>query len=152
MKKKVEMFSKKYLIGIILGIFVFGIGGVYAATYIASNRITYDHSTSGMQATEVQGAIDELYNTCFPPAGEQIINNAGLTKDPYECRYFFKGANPNNYITFNDEKANWRIISVECDGTIKIMKINSIGSQVWDSTNNNWARPADLNTYLNRPI
>ena len=102
MKKKVEMFSKKYLIGIILGIFVFGVGGVYAATYIASNRITYDHSTSGMQATEVQGAIDELYNICFPPTtASQVMD--GLTKDPYECRYFFKGQNPNNYITFNGE-------------------------------------------------
>ena len=79
-----------------------------------------------------------------------IIENAGLEKDPYECRYFFTGANPNNYITFNGENAGWRIISVECDGTIKIMKNESIGNPAWDSSNsNNWARPASLNTYLN---
>ena len=67
-----------------------------------------------------------------------------------ECRYFFTGQNPNNYITFNDEKAGWRIISVECDGTIKIIKINSIGNMQWDSSNNNnWDKPASLNTYLN---
>ncbi len=30
------------------------------------------------------------------------------------------------------------------------MRNTSIGNQVWDSSNsNNWARPADLNTYLN---
>ena len=103
-----------------------------------------------MSATNVQTAIDELYNTCFPKAGEQIIEDAGLEKDPYECRYFFIGANPNNYITFNGETAGWRIISVECDGTIKIMRNESIGNVAWDSSqNNNWARPADLNTYLN---
>ena len=151
MQEKIKKFSKKYLIGIILGIFVFGIGGVYAATYIASNRITYDHSTSGMSATEVQGAIDELYNTCFPPIIDQIIDS--LEKDPYECRYFFTGANPNNYITFNGEKAGWRIISAECDGTIKIMRdedINTYDNLAWDTSNsNNWNRPATLNTYLN---
>ena len=39
---------------------------------------------------------------------------------------------------------------MECDGTIKIIKNESIGRQYWDSSNsNNWARPAALNTYLN---
>ena len=84
---------------------------------------------------------------------DQIIEDAGLTKDEYECRYFFTGANPNNYITFNDEDAGWRIISVECDGRLKIVKNNNIGSMAWDTSgssgNNNWARPATLNTYLN---
>ncbi len=160
MKKNVEMFSKKYLIGIILGIFVFGIGGVYAATYIASNRITYDHSTSGMSATEVQGAIDELYNTCIakpPTSGGTILDKIqivttgdGLYKDEYEDRYFYRGKNPNNYLTFNNETAGWRIISIEDDGTIKIMKIDSIGNIAWDAANfNDWSRPATLNTYLN---
>ena len=37
-----------------------------------------------MTSDNVQGAIDELYNTCFSKAGEQIIENAGLEKDPYE--------------------------------------------------------------------
>ena len=54
---------------------------------------------------------------------------------------------------FNDEKAGWRIISVGCDGTIKIMKtanINTSYTLTWDSSGyNNWARPASLNTYLN---
>ena len=46
--------------------------------------------------------------------------------------------------------AGWRIISVECDGTIKIMRTESIGDQEWDTSGrSNWARPASLNTYLN---
>ena len=146
--KKIKEFSKKYLIGFTLGLITSGIVVVCAATYFPSNQTTYDNGTTGMSATNVQTAIDELYNTCFPKAGEQIIEDAGLEKDPYECRYFFKGATPNNYIIFNNE--TWRIISVECDGTIKIMKEASIGNMVWDSSNSkNWARPASLNTYLN---
>ena len=151
MKGKTKEFLKKYLIGFILGFVSVGIVAVYAETYFPSNDVTYDNTESGLSSTNVQGAIDELYGVCtVKPAGEQIIEDAGLEKDPYECRYFFTGANPNNYITFNDEDAGWRIISVECDGTIKIMRINSIGNQRWDTIeSNDWARPASLNTYLN---
>ena len=146
---------KKYLIGFILGFVSVGIVAVYAETYFPSNDVTYDNKESGLSSTNVQGAIDELYTECTkePTAGETIIEDAGLEKDPYECRYFFTGANPNNYIIFNNETAGWRIISVECDGTIKIMRINSIGKQAWDTSGligiHNWARPATLNTYLN---
>ena len=151
MKKKIKEFIKSYAIGLIFGIVVSGTISVIAATYFPSNDVTYDNSTSGLASTNVQGAIDELYTECTTtPAGEQIIEDTGLEKDPYECRYFFTGANPNNYITFNNEQAGWRIISVECDGTIKIMRTASIEDMVWDSSNsNNWARPASLNTYLN---
>ena len=152
MKEKIKKIIFGYLPGFITGLIICGTISVIAATYFPSNDVTYDNTESGLSSTNVQGAIDELYGVCTaePPAGEQIIENAGLEKDPYECRYFFTGANPNNYITFNDETAGWRIISVECDGTIKILRNESIGNYQWDSSNsNNWARPATLNTYLN---
>ena len=84
---------------------------------------------------------------------EVVTSGDGLYADEYEDgRYIYKGANPNNYITFSGE--TWRIISVENDGAIKIMRSESIGNRAWDTTggaygSNNWARPADLNTYLN---
>ena len=84
---------------------------------------------------------------------EIVTEGDGLYKDEYENgRYIYKGANPNNYITFNNE--TWRIISVENDGTIKIMRNESIGNKAFDKTggtygNNNWDRPADIKTYLN---
>ena len=151
MKEKIKKIILGYLPGFITGIIVCGSISVIAATYFPSNDVTYDNKESGLVSTNVQGAIDELYTECTTiPAGDQIIEDAELEKDPYECRYFFTGANPNNYITFNGEEAGWRIISVECDGTIKIMRTASIDNMVWDSSNsNNWARPASLNTYLN---
>ena len=138
----------------ILGGLVFGTIGVSAATYFNSKDVTYDNKTSGLNATNVQTAIDELYNTCFPPFTiggrpvEIVTTGDGLYKDEYEDRYFYRGTNPNNYITFNNE--TWRIISIEYDGAIKIMRNESIGNRAWDSSySNNWTRPADLNTYLN---
>ena len=82
-----------------------------------------------------------------------VTEGDGLYKDEYESgKYTYKGANPNNYITFSGE--TWRIISVEADGTLKIMRSESIGDRAFDTTggtygSNNWTRPADLNTYLN---
>ena len=151
MKEKVKKIIFGYLPGFVLGVITAISISVIAVTYFPSGDVTYDNTESGLKSTDVQGAIDELYGVCTTkPPGEQIIEDGGLEKDPYECRYFFIGANPNNYITFNGETAGWRIISVECDGTIKIMRNESIGGMAWDtSSNNNWSRPATLSTYLN---
>ena len=123
---------------------------VYANITFPSNEVLYSNTESGLSSNNVQGAIDELYKTCttLTPA-EQIIENAKLTRDPYECRYFFKGGNPNNYITFNNE--TWRIISVECDGSIKIIKRTKEFDGQWDlyyGGSNLWTN-ADLNKELN---
>ena len=73
----------------------------------------------------------------------------GLYADEYEeGKYTYKGANPNNYITFNNE--TWRILSIDGDGRIKIVRNELLPSSQWDSTNsNNWDRPSDIRTYLN---
>ena len=139
---------------------VVGTVSVSAATYFPSNDVTYDNKTSGLKSTDVQGAIDELYvkaqqvssgasSEKVEDLGGTTTSGDGIYRDLYESgRYIYKGKNPNNYITFNDEEAGWRIISLEPDGTIKIMKIASIGSRAYDSSSNDW-RNADLNTYLN---
>lgn len=109
-------------------------------------------------------------------AKETLLENVvttgdGLYKDEYEeGRYIYKGENPNNYITFNNEYAGWRILSVEKDGTIKIIKNQSIGNMIFDDGDNGtycngsydgcnaWAatqdkttvlEDADINKYLN---
>ena len=54
----------------------------------------------------------------------------GLYADPEEeNRYIFKGADPDNYITIGDEE--YRIMSIESDGTLKVIKNDKIDS-VWD--------------------
>ncbi len=58
----------------------------------------------------------------------------GLYKDTYETnRYIYRGANPDNYITFNNEL--WRIISIENDNTLKIIRNESIGNMPYDTDN-----------------
>jgi len=87
-------------------------------------------------------AADDLRKTV-------VTTGDGLYKDEYEeGRYVYKGSNPNNYITFNNE--TWRILAVETDGTIKIMKKDSLGNLNWNTNNSNdWTFSSTLNTYLN---
>lgn len=69
--------------------------------------------------------------------------------------YRYIGADPNNYVTFNNE--TWRIIGVFTvdDGTsnveerLKLIRNDSIGNMAWDSNNiNDWSN-ATLNANLN---
>ena len=160
MKEKIKKIIFGYLPGFVLGVITAISINVIAATYFPSNDVTYDNKESGLESQNVQGAIDELYAECtyVPTGGDTILDNTdivtsgdGLYKDEYEEeKYTYKGANPKNYVTFNNEKAGWRIISINSDGTIKIMKNAIIGDIAWDtSDSNNWNRPASLNTYLN---
>ncbi len=64
MKEKIKEIFKNRIFIFILGGLIFGSVGVTAATYFPSNDVTYDNTASGLSSTDVQGAIDELYNTC----------------------------------------------------------------------------------------
>ena len=191
--KKISKFIKnnyKFLIGVIVGLLLSGTG-VYAANTIYSKNVTYDNSNSGLSATNVQDALDETYTKCFPPptATEKVINlyndgssintvNIGSSTSNPQVKlnatqgimldnngdYRYYGADPNNYVTFNDE--TWRIIGAfnnVDDGTgnketrLKIIRDESIGNYSWDSSAstvnsgngvNDWSK-ADLMTELN---
>ena len=55
------------IIGLILGVSITGV----VAYSVYANKVTYDNTQSGLQSTEVQGAIDELYtkaNTWIDPS------------------------------------------------------------------------------------
>ena len=61
-----------------------------------------------------------------------VTDGSGIYKDSYEDgRYVYRGAEVNNYINFNDEL--WRIIAVEVNGTLKIIRWESIGQMSFDN-------------------
>ena len=153
MREKIKKILIGYLPGFITGLIICGCVSVLAATYFPSNDVTYNNSNSGLQSTNVQDAINELYGVCFPPEyGSDTITNLvdtnsdELYKDDHgDIRYY--GASPNNYVRFNNEL--WRIIGV-IDGKIKIIRNESIGEMAWSSNGkNNWDN-SDLKSYLNK--
>ena len=83
------------------------------------------------------------------------VNNTSLVQDNslypdnnIVGRSIYKGKSPNNYLLFNNEI--WRIISRESDGSLKIVKNESIGNMAFDTDGgNSWSKPCTLNSYLN---
>ena len=153
MKEKLRKIVKSRIFIFVCAALLFGSIGVSAATYFPSVDVTYDNKESGLVSTDVQGAIDELYGVCTvePPAGGNgilekvpiVTSGDGLYKDEYEDgRYFYKGANPNNFLVFNVQK--WRIISIENDGSIKIINTNAYDA--YSNETYSWAG-STLNTY-----
>ena len=64
---------------------------------------------------------------------ETVTYGDGLYKDEYEDeRYLYKGANPNNYIKFENGEI-WRIIAKESDGTYKVVKNTLLADQTFDN-------------------
>ncbi|MCI9585914.1 MAG: hypothetical protein HFH45_04695 [Bacilli bacterium] len=76
-----------------------------------------------------------------------VTTGNGLYEDPYEeNRYIYRGAKPNNYIMFNDEV--WRIIAIEPDNTLKIIKNEIVKEMKFDEDNH---RSNEKNTYCIHP-
>ena len=112
---------------------------------IGTLKVTLDYSQADENKEELKPIFTNMKGIEVPVVSE----NDGLYHDEHVSdRYVYRGANPNNYITFNNEA--WKIIALESDGTIKIMKTESIGEFSWDtSVSYRWERPATINTYLN---
>lgn len=73
----------------------------------------------------------QIDNAAFKLKESVVTSGSGLYQDMYETnKYIYRGENPNNYIMFNNQL--WRIISIEDDDTIKIMKDESIGKMAFD--------------------
>ena len=63
-----------------------------------------------------------------------VTTGDGLYADSQTAgRYYYKGATPSNYLTFNGE--TWRILSVEADGSVKIIRNTPYTSAAFHSAN-----------------
>ena len=88
--------------------------------------------------------------TCITITPEIVPTGDGLyesTTDP--GRLIYRGANPNNYINIKEDGTNntlYRIVSYEPDGTIKVVRNESIGNKAWDAQNARYSDGTN-NTY-----
>ena len=122
---------------------------------------------------------DTSYKCGVPPVKfggqsvEVVTSGDGLYADTVTSgRYFYRGANVNNYITFNNE--TWRILSIESDGTLKIVRneplddayqwdapgirdsststyctnANEVGCNAWAATSNLVGTPSSFTQYF----
>ena len=85
--------------------------------------------------------------TSSPTEGLFAIDDQGeLTTSDSPREYRYIGADPDNYIEFNNEL--WRIIGI-FDGQLKIIRNESLSEMEWDvNSQNDWST-ASLQSYLN---
>ena len=63
---------------------------------------------------------------------EIVDGGSGLYVDQYiNNRYIYRGNNPKNFVKFNNEL--WRIVSIDDDGNIQIMRDDVLDDRVFDS-------------------
>ena len=81
-KKIFKNLKINFVTGLIIGVVLAG-SGVYAVALDSSNNVTYDNSTSKSSSTNVQDALDELYNNTFfsEPRYEFGTPNASSSTD-----------------------------------------------------------------------
>ena len=76
-----------------------------------------------------------------------VESGDGLYADEYEPgRYIYRGQDPDNYITFNNE--TWRIVAKETDGTYKIIRNDVLSFRAFDERNH---RSTGNNSYCTNP-
>ena len=113
-----------------------------------------DTSTTGVKSVTIT-AKDSAGNTStktvnvtvYTKLTEALVTSGdGLYKDSYTAnRYLYRGATPNNYLTFNGE--TWRIVAVNPDGTYKLVYTTSLGNRQFHYQNSTFAG-SRLETYL----
>ena len=71
---------------------------VYVATLYSATEVSYDNSSSGTSNTNVQTAIDELYEKTFSFIGNSKCENAAA---PYQNKWY------SDYSTFVNASGPW---------------------------------------------
>ena len=92
-------------------------------------KVTLDYvqKTSSTVTPSTSLAADKLKKNV-------VTTGDGLYADTTEAgKYIYRGANPNNYIKLGSDM--YRIISVESDNTLKVIKNGSIGYKAFDEAN-----------------
>ena len=141
-----------------------GCGSKYTCTYQKNNEnsVTVTSTTVNVTFTDsgsVVAKVSDGTNTASSSYNVQVgasiggisvptvETGDGLYKDEYEeGRYIYRGQDPDNYITFNNE--TWRIISKEADGTYKIIRNDLLAARAFDAVNH---RSTDNNSYCTDP-
>lgn len=79
---------------------------------------------------------------------ERLGSSDGLIEDMYATkRYIYQGTIVKNYIEFSEK--TWRILSIEPNGSLKLIDISSNLNLEWDSKNNSEWENSSLYNYLN---
>lgn len=133
-----------------------GCGNTYICSYIkdngneinvTDNSVEVSFGEEGTLLGKVTDGVNTTtnsYDVYFPFEISELKDKTVTTGDglyldtTVENRYVYAGSNPTNYITIGEEDSNWRIIAIEPDGSLKLLRTKSIGNYSFSVMNNHW--------------
>ena len=150
----------KELNGIVISLFsvLFLVGVGFISYKVSNSYALFEDSLTGSKIIEVEASLPSAVDTIIAKVGiDGLVEETHPATEQLEAvtDYRYTGANPNNYVSFNNEL--WRIIGVfpTDDGTgnienrVKIIRNESIGDIAWDDDDiNDWST-ASLQQLLN---
>lgn len=138
--------------------------GARVSLSCADNKVSYNKYYNRIEVTSINEQFPECtldYTTTYVKTKlndyvKGLVNKTqGTGQVLNENGYRYEGKNPNNYVWFNNEL--WRIIGVFDKGShgkngqwlTKLIRNDSIGTVVWDKSNNNNYNTSSLKQILN---
>ena len=116
--------NQNYLANTDISISISLVNNSFSCTAVEDIALTYiqnlcESTTNCNAGTNMDGLVKITHDTTQVPNATAV-------------EYRFRGSNPNNYVTFNNE--SWRIIGLFGD-RIKLIRSSSIGNFSWDTGN-----------------
>ena len=141
--KKEKSYNGKILVGIILGILLSLVGVKAASNTEKGTNLLYNNSKSGLSSTNVQDAIDEVYNNSVCPSGYVCAKKKTTlalgdyvkmtpTKSSYTTDTSKTGYSSTQ--TINPQELNlWRVIEINDDGTVEMISEHVSSTEIYFS-------------------
>ncbi|MDY4996852.1 MAG: hypothetical protein SO108_04045 [Bacilli bacterium] len=141
--KKEKSYNSKILVGIILGILLSLVGVKAASNTEKGTNLLYNNSKSGLSSTNVQDAIDEVYNNSVCPSGYVCAKKKTTlalgdyvkmtpTKSSYTTDTSKTGYSSTQ--TINPQELNlWRVIEINDDGTVEMISEHVSSTEIYFS-------------------
>ena len=143
---KIKKFLKSKIVIFLVGGILLSTISVYAVTYFPSNQVTYDNGVSGLKSTNVQGAIDELYNTCqsctSAASGDYIYFTSN--KNSSNGNYLYK-------VSTSGGRAQQISIKNSSDWSLNILNFSVVNDYIYFTSNGVFdatTRPSSNENYL----
>lgn len=105
---------------------------IYKPSYLGNNKLNIEIIDNADNKSEESISLITYKNIRCDNSVSSVVNEDGLVKDGNRCIYI--GESPNNYIRFNNDV--YRIISIESDNKIKIIRDSSLSREEFNS--NDW--------------
>jgi len=131
------------------GMYTLSISTLLSDGYLTNDEVVDPRNTeTTLTGTIIIRNASNQYNYAYAEETFQTVIATWLTQNvTLKDGDTYSGANPNNYISFNNEL--WRIVKINSDGTVKIIRNEALPERAWDTSGTGVWDDSSIKNYLN---